>query len=209
MSQFIFSARPAVFLVLTCCLAWSTAFAEPPAVYLAEGFPIVPPDTTTTTTTTTTTVSTFIPPPPPPPPACVHVDGQPPYGRLDFLFGDGRGGWADLNGYFSPVCSNGALVGLQTVTAGSGRAGNLAHPFYLLSAALSSPPPSLSLSLSPPPPGGETTIAIHNLNMSQSITALPTPGFYHVVLAGSFTSCHPNHGCGDGSFSVQGDISCC
>ena len=103
-------------------------------MYLAEGFPIVPPDTTTTTTTTTTTVSTFIPPPPPPPPACVHVDGQPPYGRLDFLFGDGRGGWADLNGYFSPVCSNGALVGLQTVTAGSGRAGNLAHPFYLLSA---------------------------------------------------------------------------
>ena len=45
MSRLMFSPRPAVLLVLTSCLAWSTALAEPPAVYLAEGVPIVPPPT--------------------------------------------------------------------------------------------------------------------------------------------------------------------
>ena len=43
MLRFFFYARPAVFLVLTCCLAWSTALADPPAVYLAEGNAIDPP----------------------------------------------------------------------------------------------------------------------------------------------------------------------
>ena len=72
MFSFIFSARHAVFLVLTCCLAWSTALAAPPAAYLAEGVPIVPPTTTTTTTTTTT-----VPPPPPLPvvPKCPNIPG--------------------------------------------------------------------------------------------------------------------------------------
>ena len=77
MSRSIFSARPAVFLFLTCCLAWSTALADPPAVYLAEGNAIDPttpppapgpPVTATTTTTTTTTTLPALAP------ACVPVD---------------------------------------------------------------------------------------------------------------------------------------
>ena len=69
MSRLIFSPRPAVFLVLTCCLAWSTALADPPAVYLAEGNAIVPTTIIITTTTTlpiqihpvTTTTTTTLP----------------------------------------------------------------------------------------------------------------------------------------------------
>lgn len=125
------------------------------------------------------------------------------------MFADGKGGFATLSGGWAHSCSNGQITSLHASFSGSGSAGNLAHPFYHLSVALSYPPPSLSLTTSPAPPGGVTTIAVRHLNMSQSVTALPIPGLYHVVLSGTFTSCHPNHGCGGGDFTVQGDISCC
>ena len=65
MPRLTFYPRPVVFLVLTCCLAWSTALADPPAVYLAERNAIDPttttpdPGLTVTTTTTTTTTNTL------------------------------------------------------------------------------------------------------------------------------------------------------
>ena len=63
MPRLTFYPRPVVFLVLTCCLAWSTALADPPAVYLPERNAIDPttPDPGLTVTTTTTTTTTTLP----------------------------------------------------------------------------------------------------------------------------------------------------